>query len=381
MDIPSTSAPLAKKPKVEEKEESEGNNQKIQSTNYKTNNTTVEDIICKVVLFCSSVINTQPKAIEHILIPSLIEDSIYLSQGKVDLTKFRYLSDHQLSFLLTTFKNCTKIKIDHLISYGYIFKYLQNFKNLKKLTIHVNEHDTFTSANQRQLLSINSIKIITKNGPNWNNTVEEILDQCPLTTKISVVGGYFSQTSCIKTQGKYINSLSLTDVKILPQNKNALLSILRNCKSLARLKLISTQSFLTNITFNLVVRDFLSVFITPNSTIEHLSFTLNQSTDPTTDQSFSNLLNLSKLKKLTIFFSSQYESKKLTELMNILKHIPQVNITFREYYVVPSKSTFPTQYLTILKERSEKYRDYIKAFCKNTKIIMIENFEDKFNSK
>lgn len=169
---------MAKRPKVDEDKKCEGKeNDANKDTNIRANNITIEDIICKVILFCSKEINRHPDAIKLELIPCLIKESKHLALGKVDLMKFRYLSNSQLTFLLTTFKDCIKIKVDHLVANDLLFKYLQNFKKLKKLTIFISENDNFTSLIHPPLLAVTSIKIVAKQGPSWDDSVEKILDQ------------------------------------------------------------------------------------------------------------------------------------------------------------------------------------------------------------
>lgn len=364
---------MAKRPKVDEDKKCEGKEDDAnKDTNIRANNITIEDIICKVILFCSKEINRHPDAIKLELIPCLIKESKHLALGKVDLMKFRYLSNSQLTFLLTTFKDCIKIKVDHLVANDLLFKYLQNFKKLKKLTIFISENDNFTSLIHPPLLAVTSIKIVAKQGPSWDDSVEKILDQCPMTTKISILGGNFSLASCIKTQAKEIHSLSLYNVKMLPQNKNAFISTLRDCKNLKNLKLITTKSYLSNVTFHRTIRDFLSVFILPNSTIKSLTFTLNQYDEHNVD----NLLNLTELEELTIFYSAQYESKNLTELLKILKRIPNIKTTFKEYYFTSEIGVpISSLYICVLKDRSHKYKEYIIHNCLHAKVIPVINFD------
>lgn len=373
MDIPSTSAPMAKRPKIDEEKKSEG--KKLEASNdlnHTITNTTVEDVIFKVILFCSKEDNYHPNEIKSELIPSLIKDSKNLTQGKVDITKHQYLSNSQLSYLLAIFKDCIKIKVDHLTTNNILFEYLKKFKNLKKLTIFVNENDKFTSLNPLTLLTITSVKIVAKHGPNWDDSIDEILDRCPMTSKISIEGGNLSLITCIKTQAKQIYSLSLHNVKILPQNKNAFISTLRDCKNLKNLKLVTTKSYLSNVTFHRTLREFLSVFIMPNTTIETLTFTLNQYDQ----QDLSNLLNFTNLKELTIFYSAQYESKNLTDLLRILKYTSDIKITFKEYYFTSDLgASISNLYVYVLKDRSYKYENYIKSCCPHAKVISVDNYD------
>lgn len=367
-NLPSTSqAPLDKRPRLEEELKEEGNTCEFEA--YKK--TTVESIIYKIISFFSIRSNMQAKAIETRLIPNLLKDSVNLNHKKVDLTSFQKIDHSQLLFLYTIFKDATKLKVDNLTKDDYILTFLSYFENLKKLTIHINDHDLFTTDKRQNTLKIESLKIICNQKAN-NKTIKELSNRCPSINQFSLSKGILSHSICSELRTKDIISLKLTNVKILPQDKKNIISLIRNFKKLKKLKLVNTNLYSSNITFHRLIRDFLDDFFTQNTELESLSFTLNQEED----QKLENLLNLTELTKLKIYYSAQHGSKSMVNLLNILKYLPQVKPTFIEYYHVPNRNKINlTKYLPALNQRSIRYSIMIENCCKNATINQCSNYE------
>lgn len=371
---PELALPDAKRPRFNYEEE-EGNSTQESIITSVCNSLKAESLIFRLINFFSLPENKNVETIESVLIPSLLSESTILKGGYIaDLTTFKNVNIYQLRFLYKIFEDANQLKINHLTTSSLLMGYISCFTKANKLTIFISEDDTFAGKDIK--LSIKELKIISKERSNWNDAIEQLIKSCPLLNKIYIRNGNLSLGTCIKILEKNTTSVCLKNVKIQPQFKNALYSIFRNCKNLKQLKLIATDTYYSNITFHDITREFLGIFITQNTTLEKLSFTLCQYEK----QILNNLLNLTELKELKVYYSAQLGSGNLVSLLNVLRHMPQVRIIFVEYYFIPERIfQNRTHYMDMLKSRSIKFKALIDNFCKDATTITCATYDKLFN--
>lgn len=333
----------------------------IQMRDTKSGSLTVESVILRLVMFFSSDENRNLENITKTLIPELLRESSYFKEGQLaDLTSLKYLDMFQLRY----------IKIDHITSNEFLLGYIACFGKLTKLTLFINESDNFTGKFIK--LNIKTLKIVADHRTNWNDAIEQIIHSCPIVNKISIHQGNLSLMSCIRLHNKHINSICLKDIRMQRQFKGALMNAIGNNPNLKKLKLITTDLYIQNITFHQIVQEFLGIFVSPNNSIEYLTFTISQ----TDKQNLSNLLNLSELKELKLYYTAQFSATNITNILKVLRHTPQIKVTFIEYYFIPPMITLsPDECLIMLRTRSIKYRILIETYCKEATIKMCENYD------
>lgn len=331
---------------------------------------TLESLILKIILFFGVEENRNLDRVETALIPSLLRGSVVFKGGELaDLTPFKYLNTHQLRYLNNIFMNATEIKIDHITYASNLLGFLSCFGKVKKATIFLEENDNLAGRNIHT--KIEKLKIIANYRSNWNESIEHIVFNCPLLRGISITNGNLSLMTCIRLQTRDITMISLKNVIIQPHLKKALTSTILNCKNLKKLKLIFTDSYVANPTFHQLVQEFLWTFNTQNNTLKELSFTLDQFER----QNFTNLLNLTELEKLKIYYTTQQSSNNLSSLLQTLKHMPSITLQFREYHLTPEDPiTNQDEYAHVMQMRSTSYRILIQSYFENAEIRICSNY-------
>lgn len=125
--------------------------------------------------------------------------------------------------------------------------------------------------------------------------------------------------------------------------------------SVKRLKIIAINQKIYNSHFKALSEALLS-FIGPSSPIEDLTFTLNQGEY----EDVSHLTCSPKLRKITMYFTSQEPTMSLFESLRVLLTKTGLTLHVVEYYDY-DKHTQDVEYVRTVKERHEQVRNLLNS--------------------
>lgn len=343
-----------KRARLDQPEEN-GNNQ---------NSVNLEKLVIDILAYLSTESNwSREVMMGELLSQALRHSEILKGNGVADLTGFRLVTDSQLQVLYNLFGESKKLTLNQITTPQNLPRFLMKFTKLEKLTIRVYEYDDF--AHQGIRYTIKSLKVLNNSRVNWNFAIDRLADCCPSLTKLSLDGGALSAMMIERL--RMLECVSLKNIGIMTPLRSYLINFIRMNKTLLRLKMVSTKTEWENIGFQNVIEEFLDAFAQENLNLRSLTFTLSNSPD----QNINNLKNLRVLEKLTIYYSVHVESRKLLELISVLKNsLPHVPVTFREYCILPpAVMYFDHSRRTIFRARSGLYAHIIRKNHPNASII------------
>lgn len=322
----------------------------------------VDLLIIKIIIFFCTYENWNFNTIENLLIPNILKHSNLFNGGrKLDFTHLSGITDPCLSFLPRLFKGVTSMKINSQNRINTL-SYLAEFKSLEKLEISVSEHDNFIT--QNIILNIKSLKIIATPQNSMYQCINQILNCTPSLNQFKLSGGNLTAQTIINISNPLITTISLHNTKIIPQLKEMLYNLFIR-DHIRELKLVLTDHKSYNMPFLEAVNEFFSKIIF-NNTLEQLTFTL----DPCCEQQLENLSFLTGLKRIKIYFSVQYDIRKLICIIPMLLRLRLQQIIFKEYYDPPRSGVqLTSDYYCMLKQRSRGCKQLLESAHSSISVI------------
>lgn len=258
-----------------------------------------------------------------------------------------------------------ELEVTNLSNPNQLLNYISEYENLEKLTITLTDQDNLSTTGIN--LPIEKLEIIANFQSSWCDTIGQIL-MCTYNLKeFTLHEGNLSVQTITKLQSPKIDTIKLINTRILPQHKEALLTIITQSKNLKNLELTATNSRKYNVVFEEVVNEFLKIYQTPNNLIEKLKFTLHL----LGEQNLQNISQLTNLKELTVNFSSHQTRDNFTTLFDILNKMPKIKLKFEEYHK-EFNSPYSPLYLADLKARSKRYKKIILDLFPESEIILLD---------
>lgn len=353
-----------------EGDEVNGKSKRVKSRN-------IESVFFDLLKFLSVEDNWNRESIELDLIPSIFKYSKKFQYGEgADLTKIQNANKFQTELFLRIFKNTKKICVDGLMQDNRIFGYLKKYQKLEKLKITIRKLDNFPK--HEPILNIKTLIIVAKFRFDENDAIFHTLLKTPQLRTFSLTEGSLTIHSIILMDNfSKLSCVHLTNVRILPENKNILMTLLQR-KNLKKLSIITTKQ--TNVTFNQINNEIFNMFHTTNSTLSSLRFTISQKCRKQ-PQNFEKLRNLINIKKIRIYYSAQYSIETLKPLIKILNSLPIKNIKFVEYHDLTKTIGLKTlqfkKYIDTLKIRSNTYFNLLSKMCEHAQVIVNYDYENQ----
>lgn len=257
----------------------------------------------------------------------------------------KVLTEADLTMVHELFPKTKKIRIsddNHLI-----LDYLSKFRDLSTLDIFVEDWCSFVKTRFR----LKKLKISAMCEHSYADPIFDIIYSCDAIDSFSMNGGHLSKYSLLNLSEKLLDKITLKDVCILFEDIHRFVEAVQNSYSLVKLKFILTNEHLSLFPTMQGMLEILDSLYQTNPSIEELTFTI---TDYFFD--FTNLRHLSKLCKMTIYFTVQYNTESLDQFIELLPDFENVKIHFIEILQFPHYTRYGDDDLEIFRGRSEEYK-------------------------
>lgn len=307
-----------------------------------------ELLIIKTILYFVNPHNWNFEIIENVLLPGIIQYSHTFKGGKyIDLTKFENFKALHLRAFARVFPDVEKLTIRTGPSND--LKGLLYFEKLKTLDVHLGTNCRFNTTRTR--LPIRKLHVLAEDHA---FCIQELIQCSPKVEYFYLTGGQLTTHSIALLHKLPLRTISLTNVQMDLRMSEAALGLLLKT-TIKRLKIVAINQKIYNGNFKALSEALLS-YIGPNSSIEDLTFTLNQGTY----YDVANLRHSPKLKKITIYFTSQESTLNLFESMRVLLTKIGLELQIIEYYDY-DKHTLNEEYVRTVRERSQQVKNVLKA--------------------
>lgn len=209
---------------------------------------------------------------------------------------------------------------------------------------------------QARLESVRQL-IIRTESMTLHDCVHQIISCTTGITDFTLLHGNLTVQTTVRLADPNITSISLVNITLANNVKELLVNLFFR-RNLKKLEILATDCSLYDSAFLDATNEFMGL-ITPEIGIEDFTFTLDQCCD----QPIDNLVFLLALKRIKIFYSAQFQTKRIIAIAQTLRCFNALDITFEEYYDANAyKGTVTNQYIGDLRAGSLACQKILEAY-------------------
>lgn len=265
-----------------------------------------------------------------------------LSITDLDISNDRMLTENRLAEIATLFNSVTKLRIKNLAEGNpNLLTMLKQFPDLRTLEMEINDDDEFRPAN----LNVKNLTLFTtKNRPKIISKFYQVIDNIKSVEELVIDGGVIDESIIWKLQSKGLSGLYLLNVTPIQSGNFPDFTITKNltkCTTLKYLKLIAREPINESLDMLQIISQYLTMLPENRPPLEKLGFTLHEYPQP-----IRNLVFLTSLKQLEIYYTRWTHSENLKTLLGFIRAHPTRNYRLRSVKLEEKPIPLPTTLTT-----------------------------------